>query len=108
MTPDVEQVNGPPDPPRRTRTLEELRTSGLLWLINTSVFHPRGVSLALDYSTDGESLGWSIQGDGSEPWVFEDGPELKAKFEQAQATITKMSVPPGTVPSTTPNEETTR
>jgi hypothetical protein len=39
--------------------------SGLLWLINRSVFHPRGYALAV--SEDG----WDLLGDGTDPWHFE-------------------------------------
>lgn len=48
-----------------------LRDSGILWLINTSVFHPRGMALALDYSDDGDCLGWKLFKD-DEAWVFPD------------------------------------
>lgn len=43
------------------RPFAELLESGLLWLINTSVFHPRGLALAvaIDQET-GEASGWSL------------------------------------------------
>ena len=49
----------------------DLCESGILWLINREVFHPRGFALALvsDEKT-GEALGWNIQGDGEELWSF--------------------------------------
>jgi hypothetical protein len=49
-----------------------LREHGLLWLINRTVFHPRGYALSLHASDrDGRDVvGWSMQGDGSEPWTF--------------------------------------
>jgi len=63
----------------------ELRTTGLLWLINTTVLHPRGFALAMSYpegttreqkdSGEVESDGWLLVGDGSEPWVFQDAPD---------------------------------
>jgi len=46
------------------RPWSELRDSGLLWLINTSVFHPRGYALGMS------NEGWVLFGDGSEPWQF--------------------------------------
>lgn len=52
-----------------TRIEVDLRSDGLLWLINASVFHPRGYALALD-TTDGSF--W-LYGDGKEPWTFGDG-----------------------------------
>lgn len=54
---------------------KELGDTGLLWLINKVVFHPRGYAFALDYEYKGapEPLGWSLHGDGTEPWVFASG-----------------------------------
>jgi hypothetical protein len=69
------------------RPFEDLRDSGLLWLINRAVFHPRGYALALHVDDGGEVVGWSLQGDGSEPWTFEDGPEQLDAFRRAEATL---------------------
>jgi hypothetical protein len=57
------------------RPFSALRDSGLLWLINTTVLHPRGFALALHYPhlDDTEPDGWVLHGDGTEAWVFEDG-----------------------------------
>lgn len=55
-----------------SRPLSELRETGILWLINRVVFHPRGYALALTVEEDGTVSGWSIQGDGSEPWCFSE------------------------------------
>lgn len=52
------------------RPFSELRDSGLLWLINRVVFHPRGYALAIHFE-DGErknATGWSLLGDGEEIW----------------------------------------
>lgn len=54
------------------RPFEDLRPTGLLWLINTTVFHPRGYALALHFNDDGSCSGWSLMGDGSEVWQFTD------------------------------------
>ncbi|MHC3474663.1 hypothetical protein ACYF6T_39040 [Streptomyces sp. 7R007] len=64
----------------------ELKESGLLWLINRTVFHPRGLALGVAYTDDGEVIGWTLLGDGSEPIHFspEDEPEF---FAQARATL---------------------
>jgi hypothetical protein len=43
--------------------------TGLLWLINASVLHPRGFALAI-HVEDGVATGWSLMGDGEEPWRF--------------------------------------
>jgi len=55
---------------------DELRSTGLLWLINTSVLHPRGFALALVYKTnetgEREPIGWKLVGDGTEAWTFGD------------------------------------
>lgn len=59
---------------------DDLRESGLLWLINTTVFHPRGMALTLQY--DGpELIGWRLFKD-DEVWVFpdEDANESFAAF----------------------------
>jgi hypothetical protein len=67
-----------------TRSFGELRSSGLLWLINRVVFHPRGFALALTMHGD-EATGWKLLGDGSEVWRF-DGDEDDL-FEQANRTL---------------------
>ena len=60
----------------KVRTFGEFRDEGLLWLINTSVFHPRGYAIAFVYEDDDTEFknptGWQIVGDGSEPWVMGD------------------------------------
>jgi hypothetical protein len=67
-----------------SRSFGELRSSGLLWLINRVVFHPRGFALALTMR-DGEPASWKLLGDGSEVWRF-DGDEDDL-FEQANRTL---------------------
>jgi hypothetical protein len=60
------------------RSFDELRPTGLLWLINVTVFHPRGYALALHFDDDGPNpkvcTGWSLMGDGSESWSMGDPP----------------------------------
>ena len=60
------------------RPFTELRDTGLLWLLNRVVFHPRGYALALHFEGElpdlGECVGWSLLGDGSEPWSMGDPP----------------------------------
>lgn len=75
------------------RPFEELASSGLLWLINASVFHPRGFALALRVR-DGKAVGWSLLGDGREPWHF-DGPR-DDKFNAVAATFRQVMVAAGT------------
>lgn len=55
------------------RPFAELRDTGLLWLINRVVFHPRGYALGLHFDLDLNCIGWSLLGDGSEPWSM--GPD---------------------------------
>lgn len=71
------------------RPFAELRDSGLLWLLNRVVFHPRGYALAFHYEGTfpnmGECTGWSLLGDGSEPWSMGDPtPE-----QQVQGALTE-------------------
>jgi len=65
------------------RPLIELQDSGLLWLINRAVFHPRGYALGLAVK-DGEVVGWRLRGDGTQPWTM-DTPE--PEFAAAEATL---------------------
>jgi hypothetical protein len=44
----------------------DLRSDGLLWLINRCVFHPRGYALGYDE----EQRTFCLLGDGTEPWEF--------------------------------------
>lgn len=66
------------------RPFAEFRESGLLWLVNASVFHPRGYALRLHFERDdpedaGACIGWSLMGDGSEQWQFGCDDETQAK-----------------------------
>lgn len=67
------------------RVFRDLRDSGLLWLINRVVFHPRGWALGMAYR-DGELIGWTLEGDGREPWSFPVDDE-QALFEAAQHAL---------------------
>lgn len=57
------------------RPFEDLSETGLLWLINRQVFHPRGFAFALAMDAHGKAVGWQLVGDGIEPWNFPDGHE---------------------------------
>jgi hypothetical protein len=76
------------DPPKENlpRPLSELRDTGLLWLINRVVFHPRGWALALHTDEDDAIIGWSLEGDGAEPWIFSEFMEQQ-KFAAAEETL---------------------
>lgn len=56
-----------------SRPFSELRDTGLLWLINRVVFHPRGFALGITHDADGNATGWTLLGDGSEAWIMGDG-----------------------------------
>lgn len=66
-----------------------LQTSGLLWLINTTVFHPRGFALGMvpgkDEGPDGPYYGWKLLGDGSEAWVMPADETTDECFRAAEA-----------------------
>jgi hypothetical protein len=72
------------------RPMSELCDTGLLWLINRVVFHPRGWAIALHAGDDGVVTGWSLEGDGTEPWTFHEGQD-QAKFMAAEATLTSLT-----------------
>lgn len=69
------------------RPFGELAPSGLLWLINRVVFHPRGFALAVNRE-DRKAVGWTLLGNGKEVWTFETGVD-DAKFAEAEATLNK-------------------
>lgn len=62
------------------RPMSELSESGLLWLINRAVFHPRGFALTLV----GDA--WTVMGNGTEPWSFPEEVD-KDKFVAAEQTL---------------------
>lgn len=77
----------------RVLTLEDLRSTGLLWLINTTVFHPRGYALGVQNRGETDNPELVLLGDGSEPWRFsvhED--QLQELFDAVNETL-KVWVP---------------
>lgn len=57
--------------------MQNLWESGLLWLINASLLHPRGYALAAVFDDNDPNTVTSliVVGDGSEPWCFgQDAP----------------------------------
>jgi hypothetical protein len=74
------------------RPFAEFRHSGLLWLLNTTALHPRGFALAFHWDDDAdpttdEPTGWSIIGDGTEPWTMGDHPENDACFAAVERLL---------------------
>jgi hypothetical protein len=75
--------------PLPTFDFRRLSEYGVLWLINRTVFHPRGFALSLIYSDeDGnhDPVGWRIEGDGSEVWRFE-GFDEDEKFKAVEGLL---------------------
>lgn len=66
--------------------LKQFQDDGLVWLVNTALLHPRGYALCVHKDTDGNPVGLSILGDGSEPWCFapEDAADSAAAFNFAE------------------------
>lgn len=69
------------------REFSELKSSGLLWLMNRTVFHPRGFALAFvfDPNISTEPLAWKLLGDGITPW------EMGDTDEEAQEYLAKIN-----------------
>lgn len=76
-----------PRPCGELQPIYDLATSGLLWLINRTVFHPRGLALALNFEEDGEATGWLLlAADKGEPFSFPDRDD-KTGYQRAEATL---------------------
>jgi hypothetical protein len=76
--------------PRACGELQALNTlpeSGLLWLINRVVFHPRGLALALYQEEGGEITGWQmLAADEGEPFSFSNRDD-ETGYRRAEATL---------------------
>lgn len=69
------------------RSFAELRSTGLLWLINRVVFHPRGYALAVVLQGD-TVIGWKMMGNGTEVWAYGDNEDdLFDKVEAFLANV---------------------
>lgn len=74
------------------RPFVDLRDTGLLWLINRVVFHPRGYALNLHLSDPDANgvktaTGWSLGGDGSDVWVMGPGIDEDEKLAQVRELL---------------------
>ena len=71
----------------------DLRADGVLWLINRTVFHPRGFALAIDP----ETRDLSLLGDGTEPWQYAEAmtDTEDALFAAAEALLQRARVDNG-------------
>lgn len=63
---------------------------GVLWLVNATVFHPRGFALGRERDS-GE---FRILGDGSEPWTYPDSPEIDARMRAVERLFERLRKPP--------------
>jgi hypothetical protein len=84
----VAAVSGP-----AARPFAELADSGLLWLVNRVVFHPRGFALGLVVNGAGEATGWRLAGDGSRALAMDGGEPEFARAEAALAAARADPVP---------------
>jgi hypothetical protein len=75
---------------RPARPLAELRAHGLLWLINRTVFHPRGYALGFDVDDTGDVTGWVLYGDGTEPWKYATEIDEDDLFARAEAFLSSL------------------
>lgn len=82
----AQDANHHPAPQGEFRPLLELSDSGLLWLINRVVFHPRGLALAL-YQEGGQAHGWQLlTAAEGEPFTFPE-PVDNDGYRRAEATL---------------------
>jgi hypothetical protein len=74
--------------PPYEREFSELSASGLLWAINRTLLHPRGYALAIHKDGDGNAVGWSLRGNGREPWKYYPDAEEDESFAAFERTLT--------------------
>ena len=69
--------------------LADLIERGMIWLLNAACLHPRGYATRLHYDGD-EVVGWSVVGDGTEPWSFDPNDAVvDDRFHQLAATLSE-------------------
>jgi hypothetical protein len=78
-----------PEAVSETFSFEEFRDKGVLFLLNTAVFHPRGMAVEWVYDKDDRTVlvGWRVRGDGTEVWSFMKSDELDDVFARSQAFL---------------------
>lgn len=74
--------------PPYEREFKDLIHSGLLWAINRYLLHPRGFALAVHKDGDGNAVGWSLRGDGREPWKYLTDAVEDECFTRFERTLT--------------------
>lgn len=63
----------------------DLVESGLLWLINRQVFHPRGFALSRDPDTNT----FYLNGDGADVWSYAEDIGENAKLRRVEALFAR-------------------
>lgn len=57
--------------------------TGLLWMINQVIFHPRGYAMYISLDGEGVATGWGVMGNGRERWAFvDDDPKTQDNLDQ--------------------------
>lgn len=98
---EVDAAGGPPPDGRpekhmiQVRTFDELRSSGILWLINRVVFHPRGFAVALVLDKD-KAVGWGLFSTANPPFVYSNEDD-DALFRAAEKTLAEALEKPDAV-----------
>lgn len=75
-------------------SLSDLEESGLLWLFNESVLHPRGYHIGL-ISEDEHVVGWLLMGDGTEVVLPDPSVDPDVAFNKVQRFLKEMGDGPG-------------
>lgn len=68
----------------------EFQKQGLLWLVNASVFNPRGHHLTMYYPHEdfNVSTGFKLVGDGKSPWAMPaNDPTVIAAFKTSKKVL---------------------
>lgn len=68
----------------------EFQKQGLLWLVNSSVFNPRGYHLTMYFPHDdfNVSTGYKMVGDGRLPWAMSaNDPTVIRAFREAKKMV---------------------
>ena len=71
---------------KATFPFDSLGDSGMLWLINATVFHPRGLALTVHFDINGKATSWGLTGEGDEPFVVSNALAVE-RFKLAKAFL---------------------
>ena len=77
--------------PEPVEVVPEVREWGelieLLWVLNASVFHPRGFIFGLAFDDAGKAVGWTLKGTGDRPFTYPDEPWVRECFDAAERVL---------------------